>query len=227
MTLMATVNRVCRVCHRKVVQHLRGPATCGECKRAKSRMVKQRYRASPKGQATTNAYEQMEYVKERRRQFGRSLSGRRNKAHYETTEKGRQTRRKAIQRYRASAKGKIRSALLHQLTKHTARRQEQRRQALDTYRRTEKGRLWKHRGYVKRQGAMRASVTPLTAAEWQAILREHNYQCHYCRQTVRLTIDHVIPLSRGGTHVRENVVPACGPCNSKKGNRLISGTFGY
>ena len=36
----------------------------------------------------------------------------------------------------------------------------------------------------------------------------------------RLTLDHVVPRSRGGDSVWENVVTACAPCNLRKGDRL-------
>src|SRR4029079_17832416 len=36
----------------------------------------------------------------------------------------------------------------------------------------------------------------------------------------RLTLDHVVPRSRGGDSVWENVVTSCAPCNMRKGNRL-------
>ncbi len=44
-------------------------------------------------------------------------------------------------------------------------------------------------------------------------------RCYYCGRKVKsseLTMDHVIPLSRGGRSVRENLVPACKECNAKK-----------
>jgi 5-methylcytosine-specific restriction enzyme A len=47
--------------------------------------------------------------------------------------------------------------------------------------------------------------------------------CHYCGREVgarRLTLDHVVPLIRGGTSVRGNVVPACKDCNSAKQSLL-------
>ena len=43
--------------------------------------------------------------------------------------------------------------------------------------------------------------------------------CHYCRGRVgsrNLTMDHVVPMGRGGRSTRGNVVPACKDCNSKK-----------
>ena len=43
--------------------------------------------------------------------------------------------------------------------------------------------------------------------------------CHYCKKNVpaeELTMDHVIPISRGGVSERFNIVPACKECNNKK-----------
>jgi len=47
------------------------------------------------------------------------------------------------------------------------------------------------------------------------------YQCMYCgtRKKVKLTIDHVIPQSRGGKSNFDNCVASCRPCNLKKGRR--------
>ena len=47
--------------------------------------------------------------------------------------------------------------------------------------------------------------------------------CHYCRRAVgakALTVDHVIPLVRGGRSIRANMVPACRECNHKKQSLL-------
>ncbi|MBI2216546.1 MAG: HNH endonuclease [Candidatus Rokubacteria bacterium] len=53
------------------------------------------------------------------------------------------------------------------------------------------------------------------------ILRRDGYSCQYCsRRGERLTVDHVIPRSRGGDTTWTNVVAACLRCNLKKGNRL-------
>jgi hypothetical protein len=42
-------------------------------------------------------------------------------------------------------------------------------------------------------------------------------KCAYCGSTRQLTIDHIIPASRGGKHTWENLVCACVKCNTKKG----------
>jgi 5-methylcytosine-specific restriction endonuclease McrA len=52
------------------------------------------------------------------------------------------------------------------------------------------------------------------------ILRRDGYRCQYCGTTSgNLTVDHIIPKSRGGTDTWENLVTACISCNNKKGNR--------
>jgi len=56
----------------------------------------------------------------------------------------------------------------------------------------------------------------------RTILARDNYTCQYCGATpVRqeLTLDHVLPRSRGGKSTWENVVTACKKCNGRKGNR--------
>ena len=48
-------------------------------------------------------------------------------------------------------------------------------------------------------------------------------QCHYCQQSFppdELTMDHVVPLIRGGRTTKSNVVPCCKHCNSQKQHLL-------
>lgn len=61
----------------------------------------------------------------------------------------------------------------------------------------------------------------LTSTEWLAILADADGHCTYCSKEARLTLDHVIPLSKGGKHSKDNVVPACLRCNSSKGNKTL------
>lgn len=51
------------------------------------------------------------------------------------------------------------------------------------------------------------------------VLRRDGHSCQYCGCTHRLTLDHVIPRSRGGQHTWENLVAACESCNHSKGNK--------
>ncbi len=56
----------------------------------------------------------------------------------------------------------------------------------------------------------------------KAVLARDAWTCQYCGREAHtgLTVDHVIPRSRGGTSAWENIVASCAPCNRKKGNRL-------
>jgi len=55
----------------------------------------------------------------------------------------------------------------------------------------------------------------------KAVLARDAWTCQYCGSERRgLTVDHVIPRSRGGESVWENIVASCAPCNRRKGNRL-------
>ncbi len=60
-------------------------------------------------------------------------------------------------------------------------------------------------------------VPPVSRRE---VLRRDSHTCQYCGSGKRLTLDHVIPRSKGGQHTWNNVVAACESCNSKKGDRL-------
>jgi 5-methylcytosine-specific restriction endonuclease McrA len=56
----------------------------------------------------------------------------------------------------------------------------------------------------------------------RTVLARDHYTCQYCGVQpgkASLTIDHVVPRSRGGETRWENVITACGPCNRRKGNR--------
>ncbi len=63
---------------------------------------------------------------------------------------------------------------------------------------------------------------PLTR---RTVMIRDQYACQYCRHAYprdKLTIDHVVPKSRGGRRVWENVVTACTNCNRRKANRIPS-----
>jgi CRISPR/Cas system Type II protein with McrA/HNH and RuvC-like nuclease domain len=55
--------------------------------------------------------------------------------------------------------------------------------------------------------------------------RDGGAHCFYCgirEKIYRLTIDHLVPRSRGGTHALANLVLACEPCNKAKGSQSLS-----
>ena len=70
---------------------------------------------------------------------------------------------------------------------------------------------------ARRRARKKALPATLTTEQWLAILRAYENRCAYCeKRSQKLTQDHVIALSKGGGTTADNIVPACGPCNSKK-----------
>jgi len=57
--------------------------------------------------------------------------------------------------------------------------------------------------------------------EWQSLCRVHGQRCVKCGSVGRLTVDHVLPLSQGGTNDIHNLQPLCRSCNSLKGIQHI------
>jgi 5-methylcytosine-specific restriction endonuclease McrA len=68
--------------------------------------------------------------------------------------------------------------------------------------------------YVKVPRAVKRKISR------KALFARDGHRCVYCGTSGRLTLDHVVPRSRGGDSVWENVVTSCAPCNLRKGNRL-------
>lgn len=59
----------------------------------------------------------------------------------------------------------------------------------------------------------------------RVLFARDGWQCAYCGTGGnRLTLDHIVPRSRGGESVWENVVTSCAPCNHRKGDRLLDET---
>ena len=56
----------------------------------------------------------------------------------------------------------------------------------------------------------------------RALFARDGWRCAYCGTTNgRLTLDHIVPRSKGGESIWENVVTACAPCNLRKGDRSL------
>lgn len=69
--------------------------------------------------------------------------------------------------------------------------------------------------FVKKE---RDKARKLRSSQWWKRKRASGI-CHYCQEKFHpgeLTMDHVIPLSRGGKSQKINLVPCCKACNTKK-----------
>ncbi len=68
----------------------------------------------------------------------------------------------------------------------------------------------------------KAKARQMRTSQWWKRKRSTGV-CHYCQKTFppkELTMDHVIPLARGGKSEKFNLVPCCKTCNTKKKNML-------
>jgi len=61
-----------------------------------------------------------------------------------------------------------------------------------------------------------------TYEEWLTVKEAHDNKCASCHKEVPLTRDHIIPLTKGGSDWISNIQPLCGPCNSSKGNKILT-----
>ncbi len=64
----------------------------------------------------------------------------------------------------------------------------------------------------------------MTYGSWKRILEKYNGMCLCCKRKepdVKITLDHIIPLSRGGKNTEENIQPLCTICNCKKFTKSI------
>jgi 5-methylcytosine-specific restriction endonuclease McrA len=69
-----------------------------------------------------------------------------------------------------------------------------------------------------------AAPGTLTKQQWFEVIAKHDWCCAYCGEPLNhntLSMDHVIPLARGGSHEAANIVPACRACNASKGKKLL------
>lgn len=63
-----------------------------------------------------------------------------------------------------------------------------------------------------------------TAPTRNLIMKRDGYTCSYCGAKEQLTIDHILPTSKGGKNSWENMTTCCLKCNSKKGDKLLKET---
>ena len=84
---------------------------------------------------------------------------------------------------------------------------------------------------AKRRAQIGATIHKVTPKQWGEIQARYKHHCAYCLKPFKtLTMDHVVPLARGGDHTVGNIVPACAKCNSAKHARhqldFVAAKFG-
>lgn len=80
----------------------------------------------------------------------------------------------------------------------------------------------KYRIYASaRRTKIRDNGGSLTVHEWETLRQRYDNKCLCCGKKKSLTIDHIIPVSCGGTSDISNIQPLCQSCNSTKGTKTI------
>lgn len=91
------------------------------------------------------------------------------------------------------------------------------------WRQTDAGLASSANTHARRRAGIGESV--ISAIEWQQIMNNTDWKCVYCQISLtpkNRSLDHIIPLSKGGQHHIDNLVACCRTCNSKKGNKKVS-----
>ena len=126
------------------------------------------------------------------------------------------TKRKA---YRATPRSKAYDRA------YAEKHRDRNREAARIRGKTEAGRIAKLEKIHRRRSAKENALTPLShliTDRWISdLFSKYDNRCVYCGEVSQMTLDHVVPISRGGKHEALNLVPACHLCNSVKRNKLV------
>lgn len=77
---------------------------------------------------------------------------------------------------------------------------------------------------LERYARLKGAIGTFTLDEWHDLKEKYNHKCAKCgidESLAKLTKDHIIPLTKGGSNYISNIQPLCQSCNSSKNNKLI------
>lgn len=76
--------------------------------------------------------------------------------------------------------------------------------------------------YNTRRQRLNKNKDEITKKDWLKIMKSTNWKCFYCDiilNNKNRTLDHILSLSKKGSHTKENLIPCCRSCNSSKNNK--------
>ncbi|KKN59954.1 hypothetical protein LCGC14_0537040 [marine sediment metagenome] len=140
-------------------------------------------------------------------------------------QKGKETWMKG-KNHSVSARKKVSESLQGKIGKDARNWKDGRTKDMKTYRhRYRKDNKKKVNFYTQqRRVKIRGAIGSHTLGEWENLKAQYNWTCPCCLKgepETKLTEDHIIPISRGGSNNIENIQPLCRGCNSKKYTKII------
>lgn len=109
----------------------------------------------------------------------------------------------------------------HNSLKHDEDYKRTRREAFKNYYRLNKDKYRVH--VIKRRSKLASAEGSFTPGEFNNLLVQQQFKCFWCDTDIsegKATVDHLHPISKGGSNYIQNIVGACGSCNSSKGAKL-------
>lgn len=76
-----------------------------------------------------------------------------------------------------------------------------------------------------RKARRRGAGGKYTLIEWESLKKSFQYTCPSCGKNepeIKLTVDHIVPISKGGSNSISNIQPLCSKCNNLKGTKTIN-----
>jgi 5-methylcytosine-specific restriction endonuclease McrA len=156
-------------------------------------------------------------INERRREYNAERRDHFNEYRREHYRKNPEPKNAYDRKYRQENATKIK-AYIREYKRTNEAYQEKKRESYREYMRLhpEKSAEYFHNRRAREQQA----TGSFTSREWKKLCKHYNYTCLHCGKRepeIKLTVDHVIPLSVGGTNSIDNIQPLCQSCNSSKG----------
>lgn len=186
----------------------------------------ERYKAYQAAYRAAHREENREYQKRYRQEHGEALREYDRLRYAENREEVRERQAQHYREHREERRRKRRESYRLAPTKARAQHRAYAQANPERFRAYRKA--WKRRNpqavaaanRARRAALKGAPVRDFTAEQWEQMQARHGHRCAYCgKQPAHLTQDHIIPLSKGGSHTAANIVPACRSCNSRKGAR--------